>query len=133
MGTTFGVAIRCISRLSFLAACLHGSSLIASFFIYIYKRSVSSFLLWFYLPNYVPSKFEIHNMSFELQVFKLRTLLTKVHIIISKFLNSLGYTTSGFNLYSNELIGMHLGLILWGSCMDLPNMGLGPIYCAELF
>ena len=71
---------------------------------------------------------------FELQIFKFWTLLTMVHTIIhSTFLDSLHFTILGFDLYSNELIGMHLGLILWRSYKDLPNMSLGPFCCAELF
>ena len=54
-------------------------------------------------------------------------------IIDSTFSNSLCSTISWFDLYSNELIDMHLGLIFWRSCMDLPSLGLGPLYCAELF
>ena len=31
-----------------------------------FRRSLSFFLLWFCLSDYVPPKFEIHNMIFEL-------------------------------------------------------------------
>ena len=98
------------------------------------------FLLWFYLsdckvaleglfPSFFfgfafqtvclpSSKFII--WVFELQIFKLQILLTKVHTIIdSTFSNSLRSTISGFNIHSNELTGMHLGLIPRQSCRDL--------------
>ena len=51
----------------------------------------------------------------------------------NKFSDNLHSMNSRFDLHSNELIGMHLGSILWQSCMDLPNSGLGPAYYAELF
>ena len=58
----------------------------------------------------------------------------KVHTIIDNtFLDSLRSTILGFDLRSNDLIGMHLGSILRQSCMDLPNLGLGPSCYAELF
>ena len=80
----------------------------------------------------ISSKFMIK--SFWTFDFQLRTLLTKVHTIIdSTFSNSLHSTISGFDLHSNELIDMHLGLILWQFFIDLPNLGLGPICYAELF
>ena len=70
---------------------------------------------------------------FELLIFKLWTLLTTVYKIInSTFSISLCSMISGFDLYSNELINMHLGLILWQSCMDLSNLGLGPLLCRTL-
>ena len=71
---------------------------------------------------------------FELLTFKFWTLLTKVHTIIdSTFSNSLCSTILGFDLHSNELIVIHLGLTLRQFCMDLPNLGLGPPCYLELF
>ena len=71
---------------------------------------------------------------FELQIFKLWTLLSKVHTSISStFWNSLCSTISRFDLHSNELIDMYLGLVLRRSCMVLPNLGLGPLCCVKFF
>ena len=90
----------------------------------LFRRSFPSFFFdsafW---TMYPPSSKSI-TWVFELQIFKLWTLLTKVHTIIdSTFSNSLRSMTSGFNLHSNDLIDIHLGLILWRSSMDLPNLG----------
>ena len=109
----FGFAFRIMCKVTFL---------LPSFFF--------SFAFWTMCPQSL--KFMI--WVFELQIFKLQTLLTKVHTIIdSTFLDSLFSTISGFDLHLNELIGMRLGLILRRSCMDLLNLGLEPICCAEFF
>ena len=92
-----------------------------------------SFLEGHFLSYFFPSS-KFMTWVFELLTFKLWTLLTKVHIIIdSTFSNSLYSMISRFNLHSNELIDMHLGLTLSQFCMDLPNLGLGPPCYAELF
>ena len=39
----------------------------------------------------------------------------------------------GFDFHSNELTDKHLWLVLRQSCMEIPNLDLGPLYYAELF
>ena len=80
-----------------------------------------------------PPSLKLITSVFELLIFKLQTLLTKVHITIdSTFSNSLCSMISRFDLHSNELIEMHLWWIFRRSCMDLPSLGLGLLCCAEL-
>ena len=103
-------------------------------------KKVTFFLFWFCLLDYVRDHFpsflvlpswlcapQVQNSLYEFSNF--RSLHT---IIDSTFLDSLHSTTLGFDLHSNELIGMHLGLILHRSCMDLPNLGVGPLCYVEL-
>ena len=118
----------CMSGLFSFTSCFCGNLLVFS------KRLLSLFLLWLCIPNHVllSSKFMI--WVFELLTFKLWTLLTEVHTIIdSTFSNSLHSMISRFDLHSNELTDMHLGLIIRRSYMDLPNLGLRPLCCAKLF
>ena len=102
-------SVRCVSRLSFF---LFGSA----------------------FQTMCPPSLKFITWVFELQIFKFQTLLTKVHTVIdSTFSNSLRSTVLRFDLHSNKLINMHLRLIFQRSCMDLPNLGLGPLCCAKLF
>ena len=117
--------VPCMSGLFSLAGCFCGSLL-------VFLRRPHSFLLfWFYILDYISPKFKIHSMGFELLIFKLGILLTKVHTIIDNTFSD--STILGFDFRSNELIGMHLGSILRQSCRDLPNLGLGPPCYVKLF
>ena len=145
LSTTLGVIIRlqspwiivCLLCVRTLLALLlsHSPSwkLTNCFSLYI-GRHFPPFFFGFAFRIMCPPSSKFMTWVFELQIFKLWTLLTNVHIIIDNtFLNSLRSTTWGFDLNSNELIGMYLGLIHRRSCMALPNLGPGPLYCAELF
>ena len=83
---------------------------------------------WFFLECRFPSFFfgfafrtmfspssKFITWVFGLQIFTLRTLLTKVHTIIDNtFSNSLYSTISRFDLHSNEAPGVNISKILYG-------------------